>query len=86
VLLHKLEDRDQLRGEMVLIIDRADEVEHDQDSVDAALLDALKDLPTKKAANQIAEHFNLPKRDIYQRALALKANGQTGSSSPKTGS
>ncbi|MGB0844152.1 MAG: 16S rRNA (cytidine(1402)-2'-O)-methyltransferase [Alphaproteobacteria bacterium] len=75
-LIEKLSARDQLRGELVLIIDRAEDEEQDPEQVDAALLDALKDLPTKQAANQVAEHFGLPKRDVYQRALELK-NGET---------
>ena len=45
------------------------------ESLDAALLDALKEHPTKAAASAVAEALGLPKRDVYQRALQLKANG-----------
>ena len=51
------------------------ETEITQASLDAALLDALTDQPTKAAANAVADALGLPKRDVYQRALQLKANG-----------
>ncbi|HCX12377.1 MAG TPA: 16S rRNA (cytidine(1402)-2'-O)-methyltransferase, partial [Hyphomonas sp.] len=43
--------------------------------LDAALRDALDGQPTKAAANAVAEALGLPKRDVYQRALQLKADG-----------
>ena len=63
------------RGEIVLLVGPPLETEITQASLDAALRDALKDQPTKAAANAVAEALGLPKRDVYQRALQLKANG-----------
>ena len=63
------------RGEIVLLVGPPLETEITQASLDAALLDALTDQPTKAAANAVAEALGLPKRDVYQRALQLKANG-----------
>jgi 16S rRNA (cytidine1402-2'-O)-methyltransferase len=63
------------RGEIVLLVGPPLETEITQDAIDAALLDALKDQPTKAAANAVADALGLPKRDVYQRALQLKANG-----------
>lgn len=63
------------RGEIVLLVGPPLETEITQASLDAALLDALKDQSTKAAANAVAEALGLPKRDVYQRALQLKANG-----------
>jgi len=63
------------RGEIVLLVGPPLETEITQASLDAALLDALRDQPTKAAANAVAEALGLPKRDVYQRALQLKANG-----------
>jgi 16S rRNA (cytidine1402-2'-O)-methyltransferase len=63
------------RGEIVLLVGPPLETEITQASLDAALLDALKDQPTKAAASAVAEALGLPKRNVYQRALQLKANG-----------
>ncbi|MEH6807621.1 MAG: 16S rRNA (cytidine(1402)-2'-O)-methyltransferase [Hyphomonas oceanitis] len=63
------------RGEIVLLIGPPLDSEVTQENLDAALLDALKDQPTKAAANAVADALGLPKRDVYQRALQLKANG-----------
>ena len=63
------------RGEIVLLVGPPLETEITQASLDAALLDALTDQPTKAAANAVADALGLPKRDVYQRALQLKANG-----------
>ncbi|KCZ93754.1 16S rRNA (cytidine(1402)-2'-O)-methyltransferase [Hyphomonas johnsonii] len=63
------------RGEIVLLVGPPLETDITQDSIDAALRDALKDQPTKAAASAVADALGLPKRDVYQRALQLKANG-----------
>ncbi|MEH6490326.1 16S rRNA (cytidine(1402)-2'-O)-methyltransferase [Hyphomonas oceanitis] len=63
------------RGEIVLLVGPPLDSEVTQENLDAALLDALKDQPTKAAANAVADALGLPKRDVYQRALQLKANG-----------
>ncbi|WP_373005868.1 16S rRNA (cytidine(1402)-2'-O)-methyltransferase [Hyphomonas sp.] len=63
------------RGEIVLLVGPPLDTEITQANLDAALLDALKEQPTKAAASAVAEALGLPKRDVYQRALQLKANG-----------
>ena len=44
----------------------------DAADVDAALRAALGRLHVKQAAAEVAEALGLPRRDVYQRALALK--------------
>lgn len=63
------------KGEIVLLVGPPGDEEVTQDQVDAALRDALAEQPTKAAANAVAEALGLPKRDVYQRALQLKADG-----------
>lgn len=46
--------------------------------LDAALADALARLPTRAAAQEVAEALALPRRTVYQRALALKGGGGGG--------
>lgn len=43
-----------------------------EDDIDAALKDALGRLSVKDATAEVAEGFDLPRRDVYARALKLK--------------
>lgn len=70
-------DGDAVRGEIVLVIGRPLEVTPEAADVDAALVAALGRLRVKDAAAEVAEALGLPRRDVYQRALALK-EGQDG--------
>ncbi|MEH6742665.1 16S rRNA (cytidine(1402)-2'-O)-methyltransferase [Hyphomonas sp.] len=63
------------RGEIVLLVGPPGEHEVTPERLDAALRDALDGQPTKAAANAVAEALGLPKREVYQRALQLKADG-----------
>lgn len=61
-------DRD-VKGEIVLLIDRAAEAAADAETVEAALDRALSTMSVKDAAAMVAEAFGLAKRDVYQMAL-----------------
>ena len=63
------------KGEIVILIGPPAETETDQDTIDAALADALETMAVKDAANTVAAAFGLSKRDAYQRALKLKSDG-----------
>jgi len=63
------------RGEIVLLVGPPGDEAVTPERLDAALRDALAEQPTKAAANAVAEALGLPKRDVYQRALQLKADG-----------
>lgn len=58
-----------VKGEIVLVIDRAAEGTTDAETVEAALDRALATMTVKDAAAMVAEAFGLPKRDMYQLAL-----------------
>ncbi len=62
------------RGEMVIVIaPPAREVEQiDAGAIDAMLRRALASASVKDAVNEVAAATGRPKREIYQRALALK--------------
>lgn len=60
------------KGEIVILIGPPVKVEADEAAVDAALIEALKSGSVKQASAEIADMFGLPKRNVYQRALALK--------------
>ena len=70
-----LADSGPPRGEIVLLVGPPGEHEVTPQRLDAALRAALDGQPTKAAANAVAEALGLPKRDVYQRALQLKADG-----------
>ena len=59
------------RGEVVLCIGKG-KIEADRGAVRAALVDAMKTLKLKDAAADVAERYDLSKRDIYQMGLAIK--------------
>jgi len=65
------DDPGTLKGEMVLVIDR-DRSEPDATDMESALLQALETLSVKDAAAQVALALGLPRRQVYQAALALE--------------
>lgn len=66
-----------VRGEIVLVVGRPLDVVPEAADVDAALVAAMGRLRVKDAAAEVAEALGLPRRDVYQRALALKdGNGE----------
>lgn len=61
-----------LKGEIVMVVDRAEPVAADADTVEQALKLALETQSSKDAATQVAEAFGLPRREVYQLALSLE--------------
>jgi len=64
-----IKDR-SLKGEIVLVVDRAAPFRADEETLDAALDAALRDMSVKEAVAQVARDLGLPRRDVYQAALA----------------
>lgn len=62
------------KGEIVVLVGEAPIRELAEQDVDAMLIDALGTMKVKDAAAAIALETGLPKRDLYQKALALKDN------------
>ena len=73
-LLSKLEGR-ELKGEIVLLLGRAAPSETGTDQLDDALRTALATLSLKEAVAQVTEQTGLPRRTVYQAALALDKDG-----------
>lgn len=63
----------EMKGEVVLLIDRAEAAVADGKTLDAALRIALAAMPVSAAAAEVAQRLGLPRRQVYQRALALSA-------------
>ncbi len=68
------EDADLRRGEIVIVIGpgQADAQETDAADLDAMLTRALATMRVKDAADAVAGALNLPRRQVYARALELK--------------
>ncbi len=64
---------DAPRGEIVVLVAPGREAEATAADVDTALADALSRLKPSDAAAEVARALGLPKRDLYRRAMALKA-------------
>jgi 16S rRNA (cytidine1402-2'-O)-methyltransferase len=60
-----------LKGEVVILVDRAEPVEAGEEQVRDALITALRDHSVKDAAAMVAQTLNLARRDVYQTALAI---------------
>jgi 16S rRNA (cytidine1402-2'-O)-methyltransferase len=61
------------RGEIVVLVGPGHEAEApDENTLDAAILAAGEDRPLKEIAAEIAERFGLRRREVYERALALR--------------
>ena len=69
-LSESLAGRD-LKGEIVVVVDRADPVPASAQTVEDALREALKTQSSKDAAAQVAQAFGLTRRDLYQLTLSL---------------
>lgn len=65
-------DRD-VKGEIVVLVDRGDEQAADDDTVEDAMRKALAQMSVKDAAQAVAEAYGVQKRAAYQ--LALKIGG-----------
>ena len=61
----------EVRGEIVVLIDRAPPEAASEADVEAALIAAMAELSVKDAAAKVAERFGLARRDVYQMALKL---------------
>ena len=67
------EDPGTLKGEVVIVIGpRANKAGLEGAHMDTVLASAMERLSIKDAAAEVASVFGLKKRDVYQRALALK--------------
>ncbi|WP_372570803.1 16S rRNA (cytidine(1402)-2'-O)-methyltransferase [Ruegeria jejuensis] len=60
-----------VKGEIVLLVDRARQVAASEEDVENALLTALESHSVKDAAELVARMYSLPRRPLYQRALKL---------------
>lgn len=61
-----------IKGEIVVLVDRSRAPRFGPEDVEAALRDRLQRLSVKDAAAEVAEMLGLPRREIYQRALAME--------------
>ncbi len=62
-------DGRDVKGEIVVLVDRAAQAQADQGDWEAALVDAMGRMSVKDAAAMVAEAYKLPRRDVYQVAL-----------------
>ena len=69
----------ETRGEIVLVIaPPPEEAQPDADELDELLRQALVRVSVKDAVSEVAAATGLPRRDVYQRALALAKEDDDG--------
>jgi 16S rRNA (cytidine1402-2'-O)-methyltransferase len=64
---------DETKGEAVILVGGAVEVAADPEIWRGALAEAMVGRPLRAAVDEIAARFNLKRKDVYDAALALKA-------------
>ena len=64
---------DAPKGEIVILVGPGHEVEAPARDIDTALADALARLRPAEAAAEVAKALGLSRRDVYQRAMAMRA-------------
>lgn len=64
------------KGECVVLVARASEQEVTDDMIEAALQEALGTMRVKDAATAVAGALSVPRRQVYQIALDMKAAGK----------
>ncbi|MDD9300838.1 MAG: 16S rRNA (cytidine(1402)-2'-O)-methyltransferase [Desulfobacter sp.] len=75
-ILAELENRDQIKGECVLLIqgNPGKKITLGQEDLKALILERLKDKPkTQDLAREISQTFNLSKKNVYDTILSLKS-------------
>nr|WP_321507325.1 16S rRNA (cytidine(1402)-2'-O)-methyltransferase [uncultured Celeribacter sp.] len=65
-----------VKGEIVLLVARAEQAEVSEADLETDLQRALATLSVKDAAAEVAARHGLKKRDVYQRALALTKDAE----------
>ena len=64
--------RDQpVKGEIVVLIDRQRSASVSQDDIEEDLKQAMDSMTMRDAVDMVAKAHNLPRRQVYQMALAL---------------
>jgi len=63
-----------LKGEIVVLVDRAEARAATPQEIEEALVERLKTMSVKDAAADVAKVMGLARRDVYQAALALGKN------------
>lgn len=72
-LQQNLADR-AIKGEIVVLVDRAEPRAATGDDIEAMLHEALETLSVKDAAAHVAAALNLPRRQVYQQALKIASD------------
>jgi 16S rRNA (cytidine1402-2'-O)-methyltransferase len=66
------------KGEIVVLVGPPSEAPPDAEEIDALLIELLTSRPVREAAAEAAAQTGLGRRDLYQRALALKKDTNDG--------
>ncbi|SFJ37488.1 16S rRNA (cytidine(1402)-2'-O)-methyltransferase [Jannaschia pohangensis] len=66
---------DTPKGEIVVLIDRSARQAADEDTIRAALTQAMEADSLKSAVKFVSETYDLPRKQVYEMALAMKDGG-----------
>jgi len=66
------------KGEIVVVVGRGDSGDVNEIDLDTSLREALQSGSVRDASDQVAARLRLPRRKVYQRALALAEERRGG--------
>lgn len=69
-------EANEARGEIVILIGKAEESDQAPPDIDALLSARLQHLTVRDAVAEVAEMTGIPKKEVYARALALSSAGK----------
>jgi len=74
-IIEQLEQRTEIKGECTLLVSGVESAEPTLQDLDTAIAEALarSDQSLSELAKDLARRFRVPRRDIYDKALALKS-------------
>ena len=65
----------QVKGEIVLLVDRRRSVSVSESDIESDLREALASMRLRDAADMVSQAHGLPRRQVYQMALKLEKDG-----------
>lgn len=71
-------EKTPLRGECVILVDRAKPAAVSDETIETALIAALKTMRVKDAAVAVSGRLGISKRDVYARAIAISSQQSKG--------
>jgi len=75
-LIHKLEERDSVKGEITLVLEGAGEAEAEEINIEEILKEFMTEHSLKDAVSLAAKQYNIPRKEVYAIALEIRQKSE----------